>query len=129
MSSTELRMEGPKFWAALLCIGVAIEALAVVGTRFWLGRYSADPLSIGPFLFVLCLCSIFIGAQVLHALFNIDTVAGMSLSLLAAMVGWFGVAGATAWLLFLIGLAIHSMVRVPTRLLSAAFKGLRRKRA
>jgi len=129
MSKDDPCYEGPKFWAVLVTIGVAVEGLGVLGVRFWVDRYSADALSVGPFLFVLCLLGIYIGAQVLHAAFNIEVVAGMSLSLLATMLGWFGLAAAAAGLLFLIVLGIYSAVRVPARLLAGAVRSGRRRRA
>ena len=111
------RYNDPGLFAVLLALGLAIELAVFVVGRFWAARYSAEPLSLGPVVFVLSLSCVYLGAQILNGLYAIELVAGMSLTLLAAMVAWVGLGLALIVLVFLMGITVYAVFAIPVRLL------------
>jgi len=113
---------GPFFWGVLFAIGVTTEVVALLVIRFWVARFSADPLSLGPVLFGLLLCCLYISAQIMNLLFAVDLTAGLSLSLLAGMLGWLACLVLVICLVLMVGLAVYSVLGVPVRLVYFTWK-------
>jgi hypothetical protein len=107
---------GPRFWVCLAILGLLTEAAVLIVAGFWATRHGADSVTMGPVLFALSLACLYVSSQILTAMFAIDTTAGMSLSLLAAMVAWLAALGLLLFVGFLMLLAVYSLVGVPARL-------------
>jgi len=107
-------------WPALLVLGLATEIAVSLIARYWATRYGVDSWSLGLVVFALATCCIYLGSQLLSLWFGTGTVPGLSLSLLAAMLAWAGAIAAIVGFVFLICLAIYSVIGIPGRLAYAA---------
>jgi hypothetical protein len=116
------QFRSPLLWPFLLLFGLAAEVVISLVASWWATRYGVDSLTLGPVLFGVGICCVYLGSQLLGALFAIDTVAGMSLSLLAAMLAWVGVIGAICFLAFLVVLGLYAVIGIPARLLFFTFR-------
>lgn len=116
------RFDHPMLWPALLAIGLATEVAIALVASFWATRYGVDARTLGPVVFLLGGCCIYLGSQLLGLWFHLDLVPGLSLTLLAAMLAWVGAFAALVGFTFLICLAIYSLVGIPGRLAVAAIR-------
>ncbi|GEM_PF-3771406 len=104
----------PSFWASMWVVGTVFEVVVL------LSAFAADRLDLlgtlpGHVLFfVLGLCMVYLGAQVLQWRHSIPTQAGMSLSLLAGMLAWLGSAVMVAMVVVFVGSLLFSFVWVPS---------------
>lgn len=125
MVDSKARYDHPLFWPTLLVLGLFAEVAIWLIARYWATRYGVDAWSLRGVTFGIAVCSVYVGSQILAAAFRIDTVAGLSLTLLATMLAWAGAIAVLLGFAFLIALALYSALAIPGR---AAFFTLRRLR-
>lgn len=109
-------------WPALLVLGLATELVIGIVASYWATRYGVDAWTLGPVLFLLAGCSIYLGSQLLNLWFHVGTVPGLSLSLLATMLAWAGAVVALIGFAFLICLTVYSVVGIPGRMAYAVVR-------
>lgn len=103
----------PAFLLTVAALGVAIEALVLLSAQ------AADKLDLlegvvgRGLLFLLGLSLVYLGAQVLRARFAVPIVAGMSLCLLGAMLGWLAVFAGLMFFLAALGTLLFSFLWLP----------------
>lgn len=103
----------PAFYATMWVLGLVIDVLFMVTLT------AADKLDLAltlpgqGLMFLLGLSLVYLGAQILHARLGIPLVAGMSLSLLAALLSWVATVGIAMLVLACFGMVIVSFVYVP----------------
>ncbi len=122
MTAPAPRFDHPLLWPTLLVLGLATElAIGVIAT-YWATRYGVDAWTLGPVVFALMGCCIYLGSQLLTLFFQIETVPGLSLSLLATMLAWAGAIAALVGFAFLICLAFYAVCGIPARIAYAAVR-------
>ena len=104
--------------AVLVIIGLAVEAAVWIVAQYWATRYGTGALTLGPVVFGVAAGGLYLGTQVLSAMYAIDLVPGLSLSLLATMLAWVVALGALLLLAFFLVLALYALVGVPARILA-----------
>ena len=109
-------------WPTLLLLGLAIETAIALVAGFWATRYGVDARSLGFVVIGLAVCSVYLGSQLLTLWFGVGTVPGLSLSLLSAMLAWAGAIAALVGFVFLICLAIYSVLGIPGRVIYTAVR-------
>jgi len=119
------KFDGTIFWTALFLVGLSTEVAVWIVAQYWADRFSADSIAMGPVVFLVALGCIYVSSQVLNLLFAIDTVAGLSLSLLAAMLAWLAALCLLLVLSFFAILAVYSLVGVPVRIVAYGVSALR----
>jgi len=110
------QFRSPTLPVALLVLGLLLEAAVFFVGNYWARRYSPDAPTLGPILLVLSSAGIYLSTQILHLFYAIPPVAGASLSLLAAMLAWVGLALLVIWFALAVALALSALVIVPARL-------------
>jgi hypothetical protein len=117
MTARQSRFDHPMFWPTLLTLGLFAEVAIWFIARFWATRYGVDAWSLRGVTFAIAACCLYVGSQVLAAAFGIETVAGLSLTLLSAMLAWAGAIAALLGLVFLACLTVYSVLAIPGRFL------------
>ncbi len=103
----------PSFFATMGVIGVIIEFLVLISAQAASRLDLIDGLAGQGLMFLLVLSLVYLGSQVLGLLHAIPPVAGMSLALLATLLGWLGAFAAFMMLLTCIGMLLVSFVWLP----------------
>jgi hypothetical protein len=117
MTTQQSRFGHSMFWPTLLVLGLFAEVAIWLIASFWATRYGVDGWSLRGVIFAISVCCLYLGSQVLAAAFGIETVAGLSLTLLSAMLAWAGAIAALLGLVFLVCLTAYSVVAIPGRIL------------
>lgn len=103
----------PAFILNLTVIGLVIEGLVLASAQAAEKLNLIEGLAGQGLIFLLGLSLLYLGAQLLAARFAVPIVAGMSLSLLGAMLGWLGAFAGVMILLSAVGMLLVSFVWLP----------------